>query len=106
VVTSHHTYNLVELPIPVAGKTGTAQFGVKDAQGRLPFHEWFVAFVSKSGNFARPDSQLAVIGFAENANTVGNVATEMVKYYLQLHFKLKVDKRLPYLLRKGNFYGN
>jgi hypothetical protein len=62
--------------------------------------------VSKSGNFAKPDAQLAVIGFAENANTVGNVATEMVKYYLQLHFKLKVDKRLPYLLRKGNFYGN
>jgi len=29
----------------------------------------------------------------------------MVKYYLQLHFKLKVDKRLPYLLARGNFYG-
>jgi penicillin-binding protein 2 len=106
VVTSHHTYNLVELPIPVAGKTGTAQFGVKDSKGRLPFHEWFVAFVSKSGSFTKHDSQLAVLGFAENANTVGNVATEMVKYYLQLHFKLKVDKRLPYLLHKGNFYGN
>jgi len=106
VVTSHHTYNLVEVPLPIAGKTGTAQFGVKDSKGRLPYHEWFVAFVSKSGDFSKHDSQLAVLGFAENANTVGNVATEMVKYYIQLHFNLKVDKRLPNLLRKGNFYGN
>jgi penicillin-binding protein 2 len=28
VVTSRHTYNLVDLPIKVAGKTGTAEFGV------------------------------------------------------------------------------
>jgi penicillin-binding protein 2 len=105
VVTIRHTYNLVELPIVVAGKTGTAEFGTRDAQGRLPFHEWFVGFVPAHGNVAKPDSQLAVIAFAQDANTVGNVATEMVKYYLQLHFKLHVDLRLPYLLNKGNFYG-
>jgi penicillin-binding protein 2 len=105
VVTIRHTYNLVELPIVVAGKTGTAEFGIKDSRGRLPFHEWFIGFVPAHGNVAKPDSQLAVIAFAEDANTVGNVATEMVKYYLQLHFKLHVDLRLPYLLNKGNFYG-
>lgn len=105
VVTIRHTYNLVELPIVVAGKTGTAEFGVRDAQGRLPFHNWFVAFVPKHGDVARPDSQLAVIGFAYDSNTVGNAATEMVKYYLQLHFKLHVDKRRNDLLRIGNFYG-
>ena len=105
VVTSGHTYNLRELPLVVAGKTGTAEFGVKDSQGRLPFHNWFVAFVPAHGDVSKHDSKLAVIAFAYDSNTVGNVATEMVKYYLQLHYKLKVDKRLPYLLERGNFYG-
>ncbi len=105
VVTSRHTFNLVELPIEVAGKTGTAEFGARDSQGRLPFHNWFVAFVPAHGDVAKHDSKLAVVAFAYDSNTVGNVATEMVKYYLQLHFKLKVDKRLPYLLARGNFYG-
>jgi penicillin-binding protein 2 len=105
VVTSRHTYNLVDLPIVVAGKTGTAEFGIKDAQGRLPFHNWFVAFVPKHGDVSKPDSELAVIGFNYDANTVGNTATEMVKYYLQLHFKLKVDLRLDALMQRGNFYG-
>ena len=40
-----HTYNLVDLPIVVAGKSGTAEFGLRDSKGRLPFHSWFVAFV-------------------------------------------------------------
>jgi len=105
VVTSRHTFNLVELPIEVAGKTGTAEFGARDSHGRLPFHNWFVAFVPSHGDVSKHDSKLAVIAFAYDSNTVGNVATEMVKYYLQLHFKLKVDKRLPYLLARGNFYG-
>jgi penicillin-binding protein 2 len=105
VVTSRHTYNLVDLPIVVAGKTGTAEFGIKDAQGRLPFHNWFVAFVPKHGDVSKPDSELAVIGFNYDANTVGNTATEMVKYYLQLHFNLKVDLRLDALMQRGNFYG-
>ena len=105
VVTIRHTFNLVELPLVVAGKTGTAEFGTRDAQGRLPFHNWFVGFVPAHGDVAKHDSKLAVIAFAYDSNTVGNVATEMVKYYLQLHYHLKVDKRLPYLLRRGNFYG-
>jgi len=105
VVEIRHTFNLVDLPIVVAGKTGTAEFGVRDSQGRLPYHEWFVGFVPAHGDVSKPDSQLAVIGFVEDANTVGNVATEMVKYYLQLHFHLKVDLRLPALLAKGDFYG-
>jgi penicillin-binding protein 2 len=105
VVTSRHTFNLVDVPVVIAGKTGTAEFGVRDSKGRLPFHNWFVAFVPKHGNVARPDSELAVIGFAYDSNTVGNVATEMVKYYLQMHFHVRGDYRLTYLLNKGNFYG-
>ena len=105
VVTSRHTYNLVELPLVVAGKTGTAEFGTKDSHGRLPFHNWFVGFVPAHGDVSKHDSKLAVLAFAYDSNTVGNVATEMVKYYLQLHYHLNVDKRRPDLLRKGNFYG-
>ena len=105
VVTSGHTFNLRELPLVVAGKTGTAEFGVRDSKGLLPFHNWFVAFVPKHKNVAKPDSELAVIGFAYDSNTVGNTATEMVKYYLQLHYHIKHDLRRFDLLRKGNFYG-
>ena len=94
VVTTRHTYNLVDLPIKVAGKTGTAEFGVIDKYGRLPYHEWFVGYVPGdpyNGDFTKPDSQLAVVAFIYGADTYGNVATEVVKYYLMMHFGLKGD---------------
>ncbi len=105
VVTSRHTYNLTDEPFVIAGKTGTAEFGLRDAQGRLPFHNWFVGFLPLHGDVSKPDSQLAVVGFNEDANTVGNSATEMVKYFLQLHLGTKPDLRRWDLMRKGNFYG-
>ncbi len=92
VVTSKHTYNLVDLPIPVAGKTGTAEFGVPDKAGVLPYHEWFVGYTvgnGQSDNFARTDSNLAVIAFVYGANTWGDVSTEIVKYYMWLHYHLR-----------------
>ena len=105
VVTSRHTFNLADLPIVVAGKTGTAEFGVrKDSKGRLPFHN-LVRGLCPEAQWAKPEPELAVIGFAYDSNTVGNTATEMVKYYLQLHYKLKTDLRRTDLLRRGNFYG-
>jgi penicillin-binding protein 2 len=106
-VTLRHTYNLVDLPIKVAGKSGTAEFGLRDNKGRLPFHSWFVGFVpkdEKSGSFDKPNSDLVVLAFAYDSRTKGNVATEIVKYYLQLHFDIKKDYRLPDLLKRGNFY--
>lgn len=106
-VTLRHTYNLVELPVKVAGKSGTAEFGTRDAKGRLPFHSWFVGFVPKDirkGSFDKTDSQLIVLAFAYDSRTKGNVATEIVKYYMQLHFGIKKDYRLPDLLKRGNFY--
>ena len=102
-----HTYNLVELPVKVAGKSGTAEFGTRDSKGRLPFHSWFVGFVPgdpKHGSFNRTDSKLVVLAFAYDSRTKGNVATEIVKYFLQLHFGIKKDYRLPNLLQRGNFY--
>jgi len=110
VITIRHTYNLVNLPIVVAGKTGTAEFGTRDSQGRLPFHSWFVAFVPKFedgvvGDPAEPDSELAVIAFAYDSNTKGNAATEIVKYFLQEHYDIQRDYTRPDLLQRGNFYG-
>jgi penicillin-binding protein 2 len=107
VVELRHTYNLVELPIRVAGKSGTAEFGTRDRQGRLPFHSWFVGFVPKdpeNGSFDKPDSELVVLAFAYDSRTKGNVATEIVKYYLQQHYGIEEDFRLPNLLERGNFY--
>jgi penicillin-binding protein 2 len=104
VVTIRHTYNLADLPLVVAGKSGTAEFGKRDKQGRLPFHSWFAAFVPKNGNAAKPDSELAVLAFAYDSRTKGNMATEVVKYFLQLHYGIKKDYRNFDLVVRDNFY--
>jgi penicillin-binding protein 2 len=107
VVEIRHTYNLVDLPIKIAGKSGTAEFGTRDKEGRLPFHSWFVGFVPKdpvNGSFDDPDSELMVLAFAYDSRTKGNVATEIVKYYFQQHYGIEKDYRLPNLLERGNFY--
>ena len=75
----------------------------------MPFHTWFVAFVpnftpTQPGDPSKTDSQLAIVAFAYNSNTKGNAATEIVKYYLQLHFHIQHDYRLRNLLERGNFY--
>jgi penicillin-binding protein 2 len=112
-----HTYNLVDEPIVIAGKSGTSEFGVKDKLGRLQYSSWFVAFVpknpAKSANdpqgilaVSRTDSNLAVMAFIQDSRTIGNAATEVVKYFLQLHYGIKTDLRLPQLLKTGNFYGS
>jgi penicillin-binding protein 2 len=115
VVTLRHTYNLVDLPIVIAGKSGTAEFGLRDKKGRLPFHSWFVGFTPKDPTkkasdpeglkaIAKGDSELVVLAFAYDSRTKGNVATEIVKYYMQLHYGIKKDYRNVDLLRRGNFY--
>jgi len=111
----HHTYNLVDLPIVMAGKSGTAEFGVRDSKGRLPFHSWFVAFVPKDPKkraddpgglkaVRRTDSNLVVLAFAYDSRTKGNAATEIVKYFLQQKYKIKKEYRNFDLLERGNFY--
>jgi len=112
VVTSRHTYNLADLPIVVAGKTGTAEFGVRDKNGVLPYHNWFAGFIPKNawkkdnptGDVSKPDSELAFAVFIYNSGTLGNTATEVAKYYLQLHYGIAKDYRLPQLLKRTNFY--
>jgi penicillin-binding protein 2 len=115
VVTIRHTYNLVDLPIVIAGKSGTAEFGLRDSKGRLPFHSWFVGFTPKDAArnrsdpsglkaLGKADSELVVLAFAYDSRTKGNVATEIVKYYFQLHYGIKKDYRNFDLLERGNFY--
>ena len=108
-VTLRHTYNLVDLPIRIAGKSGTAEFGTPDSKGRLPYSSWFVGFTPKNptkGSFNGTDSRLIVMAFAHDSRTVGNAATEIVKYFFQLHYDIEKDYRLPELLERGNFYTN
>ena len=62
-VTLRHTYNLVDMPVKVAGKSGTAEFGLRDSKGRLPYHSWFVGFVPKNpykAEFAKTTSPARV----------------------------------------------
>jgi penicillin-binding protein 2 len=106
-VTLRHTYNLVDMPVKVAGKSGTAEFGTRDRKGRLPFHSWFVGFVPKDpykADFTKPDSRLAFLAFAYDSRTKGNAGTEIAKAFLQLHFHIKKDYLNRDLLRRGNFY--
>jgi penicillin-binding protein 2 len=116
-VTLRHTYNLVDMPIKIAGKSGTAEFGDRDRQGRLPFHSWFVGFLPKDPTkhandpgglkaIARTDSDLAVLAFAYDSRTKGNAATEIAKKFLQLQFGIKKDYTRVDLLERANFYGN
>lgn len=116
VITSRHTYNMVELPFKVAGKTGTSEFGVKDKNGVLPYHEWFVGYTPGdpyNGNFTTTDSKLAVVAFVYGADTWGDVATEIVKYYMMLHYGLTGNPTATstpghinmWAFKTTNFYG-
>jgi penicillin-binding protein 2 len=116
VLTVRHTFNFVDLPVVVAGKSGTAEFGHPDAKGRQAYSNWFAGFVPKNaaktsadpGGFkavSRTDSPLAFLAFAFDSNTKGNAATEIAKYFVQIHFHTKVDLRLNSVMQRGNFIG-
>jgi len=66
VVTIGHAY-MPNAKLPIAGKTGTAEFGQSegfDSAGRhkLGFHNWFVSFVPKQDN-ADPTAEIAMLIF-------------------------------------------
>ena len=66
VVTSGHA-SMPGAKLPIAGKTGTAEFGPssgKDAAGRnlLGFHNWFVSYLPKQDN-TDPTAELAMVVF-------------------------------------------
>jgi penicillin-binding protein 2 len=66
VVTIGHAY-MPNAKLPIAGKTGTAEFGAsagKDSVGRnkLGFHNWFVSFLPKADN-TDPSAEIAMVIF-------------------------------------------
>ncbi len=71
VVTIGHAV-MPNLKIPIAGKTGTAEFGAsagKDSAGRnkLGFHNWFVSFVPQADN-TDPTAQIAMVIFTYDSS--------------------------------------
>ncbi len=66
VVTIGHAF-MPNPRLPIAGKTGTAEFGLsagKDSAGRnkLGFHNWFVSFLPKADN-TDPTAEIAMVIF-------------------------------------------
>ncbi len=105
VANSYMTRNLGEIPLHLAGKTGTAEYGVRDKQGRLPYHNWISGFIAPTNDWSRTDSDFAYVVFMHGSNTVGNAAIEVLKYYLQVQYDLTRDFRIPGSMSKGNYYG-
>ncbi len=58
---------LNSLPLPIAGKTGSAEYGTPNDKGELPTHAWFASFAP----YEQP--QLAMVVLAEGGGE-GNVA--------------------------------
>ena len=93
------------MPLFVSAKSGTAEYGVRDYLGRLPYHNWMGGFVAPTNDWSKDDSEFAYVVFMHGTNTAGNAAKEVTKYYLQMQFDLKRDYRTPGLLARGNFFG-
>jgi penicillin-binding protein 2 len=71
VVTIGHAW-MPNAKLPIAGKTGTAEFGAssgKDSAGRnkLGFHNWFVSFVPQQDN-TDPTAQIAMVIFTYDSS--------------------------------------
>jgi penicillin-binding protein 2 len=82
--------DLYNLTIPVAGKTGTAEYCDKYAQeknrcipGEWPTHAWTVAFAPYD------DPEIAVVAFVYNGGEGASVAGPIVFQLLQAYFELK-----------------
>lgn len=93
VIATGHASTIRDLRLPgaLSGKTGTAEFGTPNAQGVLPFHSWFVAYLPSAPGAT--DADLAIVTFTYSAVVRGNVSLEVVKYFLQQWFNLSQDLR-------------
>jgi penicillin-binding protein 2 len=85
------TASLGQVPgIEVAGKTGSAEFAVwdangnliRDAQGHMPTHAWFIAFAP----FDKPE--VAVVVFLRGAGTGAEMAAPVASNILRFYFGL------------------
>jgi penicillin-binding protein 2 len=93
VVTIGHAY-MPNAKLPIAGKTGTAEFGLsagKDSAGRnkLGFHNWFVSFLPKADN-TDPTAEIAMVIFTFDSsrslcNNCYNPAVEITQRVLEAY---------------------
>ncbi|HET6702603.1 MAG TPA: penicillin-binding protein 2 [Gemmatimonadaceae bacterium] len=93
VVTIGHAY-MPNAKLPIAGKTGTAEFGLsagKDSAGRnkLGFHNWFVSFLPKADN-TDPSAEIAMVIFTFDSsrslcNNCFNPAVEITQRVLEAY---------------------
>jgi penicillin-binding protein 2 len=68
------------MPLFVSAKSGTAEYGVRDSLGRLPYHNWMGGFVAPTNDWSKNDSEFAYVVFMHGTNTAGNAAKEVTKY--------------------------
>ncbi len=67
VVTIGHAY-MPNAKLPIAGKTGTAEFGYSPDGKPLAYHNWFVSFLPKSDS-PDPTAEIAMVIFAYSSST-------------------------------------
>lgn len=94
VVTIGHAF-MPKAKLPIAGKTGTAEFGESkgvDAAGKqkLGFHNWFVSFVPKADN-TDPTAEMAMVIFTFDSsrslcNTCYNPAVALTQKVLERYY--------------------
>ncbi len=94
VVTIGHAF-MPKAKLPIAGKTGTAEFGLSkgvDAAGKqkLGFHNWFVSFVPKADN-TDPTAEMAMVIFTFDSsrslcNTCYNPAVALTQRVLERYY--------------------
>ena len=59
---------------------------------------------SRSASSQSVETGIVMLAYLDDTRTRGNAATEVVKYFLQLHYGLKVDLRNHDYLVRDNFY--
>ena len=67
VVSSGHAW-MPNAKLPIAGKTGTAEFGVATPGKPLQYHNWFVSYLPKYDSPDAP-SDIAMVIFAYGSST-------------------------------------
>jgi penicillin-binding protein 2 len=88
--TLHRADTFMNYPIPVAGKTGTAEYcdDVARSQnlcqfGSWPTHSWTVAYAPYD------DPEVAIVAFMYNGGEGGIVAAPVVRKIMDAYFKIK-----------------
>ncbi len=70
-----------EVPgLNIAGKTGTAQYGVPDQKGDMPTHGWFTALAP------RENPEIVVTAYIDKGGgkNAGNLVAEIMRYYFRV----------------------